>query len=281
MKNCLVSINLCVRISKKISIGGDEVGGVYTFHKYRPLLRELISRDFKLKYRRSFLGYAWSLLSPFFNMLVITAVFSQIFKYNIENFPVYLLLGQTVFGFYSEATSSAMSSIFGNSELMKKVYVPKYFFPLSKVCFCFINMLCTMVCVVIVLMIQKVKIQLTVILFPILLLYVFLLVLGVGLLLSVVAVYFRDLLHLYSVLLNAQMYLTPLFYPADLLPELVYHIVQFNPMFHIVNYFRNIILYGIWPSFQDNVICLSFGLFFLFFGVIVFKKSQNKFVFYI
>ncbi len=251
------------------------------FLSYRCLLKELVGRDFKLKYRRSMLGYAWSLLNPLCTMLVMNAVFSSFFKYSIENYPVYFLLGQVMWGFYSDATNMAMTSIFGNAELIKKVYVPKYMFPLSKTCFGVVNMVCSLGAVLIVMIAQRVWLSETIILLPVLFFYAFLIAFGMGLILSVVAVYFRDLLHLYGVLLTAQMYLTPLFYPVDILPAGVFRIVQLNPVYHLVTYFREIALYGVWPTIQENLLCLGFGIVLTLVGIIVFKKHQKNFILYI
>ena len=114
---------------------------INTFMKYRHLLQALVERDVKLKYRRSFLGYLWSILNPLMIMVIMVAVFSSMFRFDIENYPVYLIIGQTIFNFVSEATNQAMWSITGNASLLKKTYVPKYIFTLSKVSSCCVNML--------------------------------------------------------------------------------------------------------------------------------------------
>ena len=113
---------------------------INTFMKYRHLLQALVERDIKLKYRRSFLGYLWSILNPLMIMVIMVAVFSSMFRFDIENYPVYLIIGQTIFNFVSEATNQAMWSITGNASLLKKTYVPKYIFTLSKVSSCCVNM---------------------------------------------------------------------------------------------------------------------------------------------
>lgn len=248
---------------------------------YRFLLYELVSRNFKLQYRRSFLGYLWSMLKPLLMMLVLTAVFSSFFSSSIEKFPVYLILGQTIFNFYSEATNSAMTSICFSGSLIKKVYVPKYIFPMASVCFSFVNMSCSLFSVVLVMIIYHVPLSKTMLLAPLLFLYTFLISLGLGLILSTLAVFFRDIIHLYSVFLMAQMYLTPIFYPADMLPENILGIVKFNPAYHLVQYFRKIMLYRTWPSMHENLVCIIFALVLLGTGLIFMKRNQDKFILYV
>ncbi len=257
------------------------ISKLQNFYRFRGLLKELVGRDFKLQYRRSILGYFWSLLKPLMMMLVLSAIFSQVFRFSIEKFPVYLILGQTIFNFYSEATTYALTSICYAGPLIKKVYVPKYIFPMSKVCFAFTNMACSMMAVIIIMIIYRVPLSLTMLLFPILLLYAFMISLGVGIILAVIAVYFRDVIHLYSVFITAQMYFTPLFYPIDILPEEVLQVVKCNPTYHLVTYFRNIMMYQTWPSLQDNLICLAFGMGFLGIGLLLMKKKQDTFILYI
>ncbi len=245
------------------------------------LLFELVSRDFKLQYRRSVLGYVWSLLKPLLMMLVLTAVFSNFFRYSIEKFPVYLILGQTIFNFYSEATTKAMTSICYSGALLKKVYVPKYIFPMSSVCFAFVNMSCSMFSVIFVMILYKIPLSATMVLVPVLFVYAYLISLGVGMILSVVAVFFRDIMHLYSVFIMAQMYLTPLFYPASELPEKILRIVRLNPTYYLVEYFRDIMLYHTWPGLEENLICISYSIVLLGIGFFLMKRQQSKFVLYI
>ena len=182
-----------------------------TFWKYKGLLYELVIRDIKTKYRRSALGYAWSILNPLLMMLVISLVFSYMFRFNIENYSIYLLAGQLVYNFYSEATSFAMNSIIGSGSLIKKVHLPKYIFPISRVLSSFVNLLFSLVAILIMLAITKTQITPVIFLFPLPLFYALLLCIGVGLIISVLAVYFRDMVHLYGVFLTALVYLTPIF----------------------------------------------------------------------
>lgn len=250
--------------------------------KYCPLLKQLIMRDLKVKYRRSVLGYLWSLLNPLFMMMIVSIIFSVLFKrYSIVNFPLYVLCGQILFAFFSESTTNAMYSVLGNSALIKKVYIPKYIFPLSRTASSMVTMLISLIAIGIMLIVFKVKVSLSILLLPLLLMYVFIFSLGVGLILSVVAVFFRDIIHLYSVLLTAWTYFTPIFYPAEMLEGIAWSILQFNPMYHYVTYFRNITIYSITPSLIENMICFLFSIISLTIGLILFKTKQHKFMLYI
>lgn len=253
----------------------------YNFIKYYDLLIALLLRDIKIKYKRSILGFAWSILNPLLMMIVMSIVFSTIFKTDIKNFPMYLIIGQVIFSFFSEATNTAMTSIISNGGLIKKVYIPKYIFALSKVMFSFTNMLFSLVAVVIVAIATKLPITPAILLFPLPLIYVFIFSLGVGLLLASYAVFFRDLLHLYGILLLIWTYLTPIFYPITILPENVKKVIMFNPMFVYIDNFREIILYGKVPSLSSNLLCICYSLIALLIGTLAFRKAKDKFIFYI
>lgn len=163
------------------------------FLKYKNLLRELVARDIKVRYRRSFLGMLWTVLNPLLMMVVITIVFSTLFKQNIEHFPIYYLAGSLVFSFNSETTSNALYAIIGNSSLMKKVYIPKYLFPLSKTVSGLVNLGFSLIAMFIVMIILRVEFRPTLLLLPIPLFYVFLFAAGSGLFLAAVTVFFAML----------------------------------------------------------------------------------------
>ena len=159
---------------------------IQNFKKFRPLLNELIARDIKIKYRRSVLGVLWTLLNPLCMMIVLSVVFSNLFKFDIENFPVYLLSGQLIFNFYSESTTNSMSAILSNGPLIKKIYVPKYLFVLSRVFSSTINLLASFTAMVCVMLAMRVELHYTVLLAPIPLMFIVLFSLGVGLILSAI-----------------------------------------------------------------------------------------------
>jgi len=251
------------------------------FARYSFLLKQLVSRDFKLKYRRSILGGLWSILNPLLMMLVISSVFSYMFRFEIKNFPVYLILGQTLFNFFSEATNTSMTAILSSAGLIKKVYIPKYIFPVEKVLFAFVNFFISLTAVVIVMIVFRIQPQVTLFFLPLLLVYVLLFTMGIAILLSSICVFFRDTIHLYGVLLIAWMYLTPIFYPVDQLNPWMRNILMINPMTHFVQYFRNIAMYGVVPSVETNLICLAVGIGSLLIGLAVFKKQQDRFILHI
>ena len=190
---------------------------VQNFLKFRPLLKELVTRDIKTKYRRSILGVLCTLLNPLLMMLVLSVVFSYIFKFQVENYPLYILSGQVVFNFFSESTSSAMSSIIQNAPLIKKVYIPKYLFTLSRVASSIVNVMASFCALIVVMIFSDVELNFTVLLLIVPMAILIVLSTGVGLLLATIAVKFRDIIHLYGVLITALTYLTPVIYPISIL----------------------------------------------------------------
>ena len=254
-----------------------------TFRRYCPLLWNLASRDFTLKYRRSFLSIAWSILNPLLMMLVLTQVFGLLLKIQVENFPVYYIVGSSMWTFFSEATNLSMSSIMGASTLIKKVYVPKYIFPLEKCLFALENFIFSLIAVVIVMLFQRFVPPATALLFFIPVLYCFVFSVGIGLILSALAVFFRDVVHLYSIVLTIWMYITPIIYPIEVVQDsaLIYGIIQCNPMYYYVGYFRDLLMYNTIPDLRFNLICIAFSLGALALGLLVFKKTQDKFILHI
>lgn len=245
------------------------------------IVTSLVTKDFKLKYRRSMLGIAWSVLNPLLMMIVLSAVFSFVFRGTIEPFAVYLILGQTLFTFMSEATSSAMSSIIDSAPLIKKIRIKKVLFPLEKVLFALLNFGISLIAVVIVMVFYQVVPTANILLLPLLMVYIFMFSLGLGLLLSALAVFFRDIMHLWGVVITAWTYATPLFYSIEILPEWMVGVMQFNPMYYYVTYFRDIAMNGITPSLTANLICFGCGLAALLVGYTVFRKQQKKFILYV
>lgn len=256
---------------------------ISVFVKYRALINQLVQRDIKTKYRRSVLGLLWTVLNPLLMMTVLSIVFSYFFsRYgDVENFPVYLLCGQVIFNFFNESTSIAMGSIVHSGELIKKVYVPKYLFPITKVMSSGVNLLSSMIALVIVMVATRSRVTPTVLLAVFPLLYVLLFSTGVSLFLSAAAVSFRDLMHLYSVVTTAWMYLTPVIYPMSILdgaPRWAVFIINANPLTAFIKIFRAVVLDGVTAPWILHVQSIVWCVIALVIGSLVFKKSQDKFI---
>ena len=252
-----------------------------SFGRYRPLVRELVIRDLKLKYQRSLLGYLWSLLNPLLMMLILNFVFGHFFRIGIDNFPLYLICGQTMFSFFSESTSAAMTSVISNASLIRKIYVPGYVFPLSRIISCFVNMSFSLTAIVLVMCITGARFYWTIltVVFPVFFLFLF--CCGIGLTLSALTVFFRDLIHLWNVATLAWLYLTPVFYTPDVLPENVRLIVVHNPLYFYITFFRCAVMQGVLPGQDIWLGCVLSSLLSLLIGMLVFRKLKERFILYI
>ena len=244
---------------------------VQNFLKFQPLLKELIARDIKVKYRKSVLGVLWTLLNPLFMMIVLSVVFSNLIKFDVEYFPVYLLSGQLIFNFYSEVTTCSMSAIIDNGPLIKKVYVPKYLFILARTFSSTINLLASFTALIVVMLAMRVELHYTVLLVWIPLAFIVAFSLGVGLLLSAI-------MHLYSVFVTALMYLTPVIYPMSILPEWLKPIVLLNPLTNILQMFRGVMMYNSLPGIKSILIAAVECVVMLVIGLYVFYKRQDSFI---
>ena len=246
------------------------------------VLRSLVTRDFKLKYRRSVLGILWSLLNPLLMMVVMAAVFSYMFRFNIENFPLYLILGSIVFDFTRRGTSDALESIILNQALIKKIRIEKMLFPLEKSAFELLNFVISLVAAAIVMVYFQVLPSVHAIWgLPFLLVCLTAFTAGLGLLISALSVFFRDIIHLWSVLLTAWNYATPIFYPYEMLAGWMQTVMQFNPLYHYITFFRDIMMWNINPGGMECLICFGMAAVTFLVGFIVFRKTEAKFILYI
>ena len=248
---------------------------------YIPLIYELVIRDLKVKYRRSFLGYLWSLLNPLMMMAVMATVFKHVIRANVDNYPLYLICGQTLFSFFTESTTMAMRSVIANATLIKKIYVPKFIFPISRVTSSFVTMSFSLTAILIVMLVTRARFYWTMLLIPVPILFLFLFCCGMGMMLSALSVYFRDVTHLWSVVTLAWMYGTPIFYSIDMMPERLMRLMKLNPMYHFLNVFRNLVIWGNIPGINAWIGCIASGLLVFALGIWVFGKLQKNFILYI
>jgi ABC-type polysaccharide/polyol phosphate export systems, permease component len=246
--------------------------------KYKDLLLELIKKDIKLKYHNSYLGVLWSLVNPLLLMLILTVVFQELFKRSIPNFPVYVLTGRIIYSFFSEATNFSLDSIRVNKALIRKVYVPKYFFPISRVCSSFITNFLSIITVFSVMLVTGMKVSWLSFLIVLPLLLLLITSAGIGLILSAVNVFFRDIKHLYGVVLIFLMYTTPIFYPVEIIPEKYLKIIEWNPLFPILRMFRDVLLNNQLPQSVDLTTAVVEAVVFLMAGLLIFYKTQDRFI---
>ena len=257
----------------------ERLNGLYN---YRNLLQQLVERDVKLKYRRSFLGYLCSILKPLMIMMIMVIVFSNMFRFDIQHYPVYLIIGQTVFNFVSESTNQAMWSITGNASLLKKTYVPKYIFTLSKVTSSCVNMLFSLGAMLIVLFVCRVPLNWYMLFIPVIILQVYVFSTGIGLFLSQATVFFRDVQYIYAAFMTGWMYLTPIFYPINQLPDgLKWGITTFNPLYSYITQFRTVVLMQQLPELGMILQGIIIAMAVLVLGTVCFMKNQDRFILYI
>lgn len=268
-----------VRESKGKLTLGLVLTGIWS--RYGFLINQLVSRDFKTKYKRSVLGYLWSFLNPLLTMMVQYIVFSTIFRSGIENFPVYLLSGIILFNFFTDAVGQGLLAIVCNSSLITKVYVPKYIYPVTKVVSCSINLVISVIPLIIVTLLTGGKITLAILLLPYALLCLLVFCIGMSLLLCTTHVFFRDTSYLWGIVSLVWTYATPLFYPETIIPAKFRFIQTLNPMYHYIKFVRTIFINGVSPDPEAYLVCGLSALAMCVFGAVVFKKFQDKFVLYI
>lgn len=249
--------------------------------RYKFLIKQLVNRDFKVRYKRSLLGVVWSLLNPTLMMLVQFVVFSKLFKFEIENFPLYLLSGTILFNFFNEGVTQALNAIVGNASLITKVYMPKYVYPVTRVLSSTINLLLSLIPLIAVAAITHEEFTKAYLMLPYILICLIVFTIGFGTMMSALMVFFRDMQFLWGVLSMMWMYLTPLFYPISIVPDAIQKYMTLNPMIYYINALRSIVMEGVTPQPIVFLQCTLIAIAMLIVGGMVFRKGQDKFIFYI
>lgn len=277
----LVCIFCMIVISLKYNKNSKIISVIENFLKYNYLLSQLIIRDFKVKYKRSILGIFWSFLNPLLMMSVQYIVFSNIFKFDIPNYALYLLIGIVMFSFFVDATTNGMGSIVTNSSLITKVYVPKYIFPVSKVFSTSINLILSIIPLFVVMFITNISLTSVIIFLPYFIIMLIFFTIGISLILATFMVFFRDMQFLWGVFANIWMYATPIIYPITILPDFVQKLMIYNPLYHYINAVRIIIIDGQIPNINIFAYSFIYTLVILIIGSVIFKRAQNRFALYI
>lgn len=254
---------------------------VKRFFRYRELLFELIKRDIKVKYRGSVLGIFWSMLNPLLTMIVLTIVFSALFKHNIKHFPVYILTGRILYQYFSDSTKSALTSISTNGSLIKKVYIPRYILTLSEICSQFIIFIISLIPLFIVMEVLGPHVEWIDFLIVIPLFFLFFMTIGIGMFVASVTVFFRDVEHFYGVLLMIIMYMSAIFYPISIVPHKFLPIMKLNPLYYPIDTFRVIILERHFPPLSSIIIMAVLAIVYMVVGIFIFNRLKDKFIHHI
>ena len=265
-----------------------------TIHKYRFLIEQLVTRDFKIKYKRSVLGVFWSFLNPLLMMIVQYIVFSHLLNIrgDVAHYAIYLLCGIVMWNGFNDCSMQSMRSITGNSALITKVYVPKYIYPVTKVFSASVNVLLSMIPLLLVTVVYglfstpRLYLKPSVFLLPFGLLFLLVFCIGMGFLLSSLMVFFHDIEFLWTVLSTAWMYATPIIYSLSMFEgkpgvQWIVTLMKFNPLYHFITFIRTIILEGTSPAFTEYLICAAFAAAMFAIGLTVFRKCQDKFILYL
>jgi len=249
--------------------------------RYRDLVLALVARELKVRYRRSAIGFTWTMLQPLLMMLVLQVVFSALFRFQVANYPVYAMAGILFWNFFSQSVVASMNSLRGNAQLLKKVPVPKAVFPIATVASGVINLVFALVPLLLILVITGHPLTPALLFLPVAILLAALFTLGAGLLLSPLSIFFNDIVEMITVILSVLMYLTPIFYPKEIVPPKMRWIVRFNPLRSILEVFRDPIYYGKVPPLSHLTVSCLIVLVALGVGAWAFRKSSDRIPFYI
>lgn len=250
-------------------------------YRYRELIWALAMKELRVRYKRSVLGFLWALLNPALLMLVLTAVFGTVMRFNIPRYSIFLLSMLLPWTFFSQALAYSVESVVGNGELLKKVRVAKLVFPLAAVVSNIINFLLSMIPLLLLVLALRFPVHLTWLYLPVPMLGLFLFTLGTSFLFATANVFYRDVSHIVQVVLSAWFYLSPIIYSLDFVPHKYQWFFRLNPLLYVLNGFRLSIYYGQLPSPASIEMSLGCGVFALVVGYAAFRKFQDSFVFYI
>ena len=249
--------------------------------KYQFLFEELVKRDFKKKYKRTVLGMAWSVLSPLLSLLVMRLVFTQFFGRNTPHYTIYLFCGNLVFSYFNESTTQGMSSLMANASIFTKVNVPKYLFLMSKNVQTLINFGVTLCVFVLFCILDGITFtwRWVLLLYPIFMLLFF--NIGVGLVLSALFVFFRDIQYLWTVFVQLLMYMSAIFYTIDGYSPMVQNLFLINPIYLFIRYFRKIVIDMAIPSVWFHLLMGGYTVVVLALGCWMYKKYNHRFLYYV
>ena len=246
--------------------------------KFKGILFNFAISDLKIRYRNSILGIFWSLIEPLLMLGVLFFVFSTMFKFEIENFPIYLLLGIICYNFFKNGTTFALNSLTNRSSLMTQIYFPRSIPGISSGVTAAIMLILELVVLGIFMVVLEFTPPITILILPLILALEFLLILGISLPLSVLNVKFKDTEFIWMVVVHAGFFLTPIFYQFDMLPDNIQSILQFSPVVQIVTMAHHVVLYGVLPSINSILYAVGSTSAIMIIGYLIFRKYQSRIV---
>ncbi len=244
---------------------------------YRELVAILVISDLKVRYKNSVIGFAWSMLNPLFIMLILLVVFSNFMRFDVENYALFLLLGLVLWRFFANGTNSAMSSITGRANLVKKVYFPREVLVLSSVLSRLVSAILELFVFFVLFMFLYGKMHWTLLLLPLLILLQCILIFGLGLGLAGLYVFYRDCSQIWEILLQGGFFLTPIFYPVSIVPEKYLQYYMLNPMAMLLEMTKDIVMRGVVPPLQEFIALAAMCLLVLSLGYAIFKRYEPGF----
>ncbi|MGA7874064.1 MAG: ABC transporter permease [Desulfoferrobacter sp.] len=259
----------------------EAVRELFELLRYQTLFKNLVSRDLKVRYRRSVLGFLWVLLNPLFMMIILYMVFSELFHFTTENYVAYLLSGIIFWNFYAQSTSASLSSFVGNSDLIRKIYLPKAIFPLSIVASAVINFAFSLIPLFVVFIVTGTYPDSRIVLLPLFLVQIVLFSSGMSLILSTLMVFFRDTQYIYEVLLLGWMYTTPIFYPESIIPHHFRFLLYLNPLYYFLSLFRALVYTNETNVLMNIVIVTCFSLLSFSFGWLFYNQYKDRLIFHL
>lgn len=240
------------------------------------ILKEIAISDFKVRYQNSLLGYFWTLIKPLLLFAVLYVVFSVFMRFPVENYQLYLLLGVIIWNFFAEATSIALRAFETKRSLITKVYFPRIIVVIASTVTSFLTFLLNMIVFFVFVALSDISFSFNFFFFIIYIFELYFIILGMALILSVLYIRFRDLSHIWDVLLQIGFWITPIIYPISMIPEVYHRYVFFNPLARIIEYSRAVFILDHIPAFNLNVILFFIVTIIFIIGIFLFLRLEKS-----
>jgi len=254
---------------------------VHDLIRHRELIWALALKELRIRYKRSLLGFLWALLNPALLMIILTIVFGSLMRFSIHHYAIFLLSMLLPWTFFAQSLAYSVESVVGNAQLLKKIRVPKFVFPLAAVIANIINFFLSLIPLALLIVLLRFPLHWTWLYLPVPMLGLFLFTLGASFFFAAANVFYRDVSHIIQIILSAWFYVSPIIYSLDFIPAKHRWLFRLNPMLYVLNGFRLSIYYGLLPSPQSVFMSVACGLVALMIGFAVFRRYEDLFVFYV